>query len=73
MTSKEFLERVKKTIEKPEHWCKESFALTADNLEVSGSCPEAICWCVSGAINLNYNKYLPCQLPNSKDVRLAAD
>ena len=39
-------------LDKPEKWCKGSYAVTKTGLPVMASDPDACKWCVAGVINL---------------------
>ncbi len=44
------LRRVRVRIEKPEHFCQGVSARDSAGIAVSGSSPQACCWCVYGAL-----------------------
>ena len=51
MKPSEILEKAADLLEPEGSWTKNHYALTKDNAEVSWNDPEAICFCVEGAIS----------------------
>lgn len=50
VTTKDILEGVRARLDKPEAWIKQSTALDAKGCPVGPNDPEAVCWCLGGAI-----------------------
>jgi len=51
MTTKEILIAARAKIERPECWTNGAYARDAAGREVEPTCPDAVCWCVRGAID----------------------
>jgi hypothetical protein len=42
--------KVYELLEKPEAWIRENFARNKDGVMVDESSPDAVCWCLDGAV-----------------------
>jgi len=51
MTPLDVLKAARKRIEKPENWLQGEFAKKAGGYVCNSGDPDAVCWCLSGAIN----------------------